>query len=148
MSKELRRVKITSGKYEVEMEVTQEQYSSYMRPWWEMKQRAKRNRDAMEAKGYSLQSYEEWQDANLSTGGDMNSMEETIIHQEMLESLTEALKSLTEYEKEIAISILTGDMSTAEFARVKGMKRTTVSDKKRIVLEKLKKYFQKMGYDI
>lgn len=50
MSKDLRRVKITSGKYEVEMEVTQEKYSSYMRPWWEMKQKAKRNRDVMEAK--------------------------------------------------------------------------------------------------
>lgn len=39
----------------------------------------KLNAYAMEAKGYSLQSYEEWQDANLSSGGDMNSMEETVI---------------------------------------------------------------------
>ena len=64
MSEELRKIKVSSGNIQVEMEVTQEAYSAYMRPWWEMKQKAKRNRDAIEQKGYSIQSYEEWQDGS------------------------------------------------------------------------------------
>lgn len=148
MSEELRKIKITSGRYEVEMEVTQEQYSSYMRPWWEMKQKAKRNRDAMEEKGYFAQSYEEWQTSSVSVCDIEESVEEKAIKREKLENLAEALKTLSELELEIAQKILTGDMTTTEFAKCKGLRRTTVSDKKKAVLVKLQKYFRKKGYEI
>lgn len=148
MKEELRKIRITSGKYEVEMEVTQEKYSDYMRPWWEMKQKAKRNRDAMEAKGYSSQSYEEWQDASISKCDENASIEERAINNEKLVYLADALKTLTDLETDIAVNILTGNMTTAEYARLKGMKRTTVSDKKKVVLEKLQMYFRKKGYEI
>lgn len=148
MSEELRRIRIKSGNYEAEMKVTQEQYSSYMRPWWEMKQKAKRNRDAMKEKGYTTQSYEEWQDASSSVSDNAESMEEKMLESEKMKFLMEALRTLSDIEVEIALSILTGEMTTAEFARQKGVKRTTISDKKKTVLHKLQKFFEKKGYEI
>lgn len=148
MSEELRKIKVSSGNIQVEMEVTQEAYSAYMRPWWEMKQKAKRNRDAIEKKGYSIQSYEEWQDGSTNETDEAASVEEQVINKEKLACLQLALAELSETEKEIAIQILTGDVSTAEYARKNDMKRTTVSDKKKLVLQKLQRFFKNNGYEI
>ena len=101
--KETRTVKVTSGKYEAELELTQEQYEDYMRPWWRQKQKAKRNREAIEEKGYTFTSYEEWScgsGANLSGYG---SFEEEVIHKEKLEFLRKVLSTFTEEEKQIAL---------------------------------------------
>lgn len=100
------------------------------------------------SKGYTSQSYEEWQDASLSKCDEEDSVEDMVINNEKLAYLADALATLTDLENEIAINILTGNMTTAEFARFKDMKRTTVSDKKKVVLEKLQKYFRKKGYEI
>ncbi len=102
----------------------------------------------MEEKGYVSQSYEEWQDASLSVADTRETVEEIAIKKEELRNLSGALETLTEIELEIALTVITGEVTTAEFARRKGMKRTTVSDKKTAVLVKLKKYFKNLGYEI
>ena len=53
-------VTIRSGNEEVRMEVTEEEYQRYFRPWWRQKKREQRNREAMEEKGYTEESYEAW----------------------------------------------------------------------------------------
>jgi hypothetical protein len=67
---------------------------------------------------------------------------------EQREYLMEALKSLSDAELDIAIFILTGEVTTAEYARQKGMKRTTVCDQKKAVLHKLQQVFKKKGFEI
>lgn len=57
---EKRIITIRSGNEEVRMEVTEEEYQWYFRPWWRQKKREQRNREAMEEKGYTEESYEEW----------------------------------------------------------------------------------------
>lgn len=49
---EKRIITIRSGNEEVRMEVTEEEYQRYFRPWWRQKKREQRNREAMEEKGY------------------------------------------------------------------------------------------------
>ena len=47
------------------MEVTEEEYQRYFRPWWRQKKREQRNREAMEEKGYTEESYEEWKENDM-----------------------------------------------------------------------------------
>lgn len=49
MSKRL--ITVRSGKEEIQMEVTEEEYQKYYRPWWLQKKREQRNREAMEEHG-------------------------------------------------------------------------------------------------
>ena len=63
MSKRL--ITVRSGKEEIQMEVTEEQYQRYYRPWWQQKKREQRNREAMEANGYTEESYDGWKDGIL-----------------------------------------------------------------------------------
>lgn len=55
-------ITIKSGKEEIQMEVTEEEYRNYYRPWWQQKKREQRNREMMEEMGYSEESYEAWRD--------------------------------------------------------------------------------------
>ncbi len=50
---EKRIITIRSGNEEVRMEVTEEEYQRYFRPWWRQKKREQRNREAMEQNGYT-----------------------------------------------------------------------------------------------
>lgn len=43
MSKRI--ISIKSGKEEIQLEVTEEEYQNYYRPWWRQKKREQRNRD-------------------------------------------------------------------------------------------------------
>lgn len=52
-----RKIKIQSGKEVVWMEVTEEEYQNYYRPWWQQKKAEQRNRETMEEKGYREESY-------------------------------------------------------------------------------------------
>lgn len=146
--KETRTVKVTSGKYEAELVLTKEQYDDYMRPWWRQKQKAKRNREAIEENGYTFTSYEEWSCGSGANLSGYDSFEEEVIHKEKLEFLRKVLATFTEEEKQIALQILSGDVTVTQFAKDNGMKRTTVSDKKSAVLVKLQTYFKKNGYEI
>lgn len=148
---EKRIVKITSGNLEAEMEVTQEQYSNYMRPWWASQQRAKRNRDAMSEKGYSKESYEDWKEGLANGKSPMPtaaSVEELVEKQMELELLEKALASLLPDERDMALAVLTGDVPLAEYARQYDAKRTTMSDKNSKVLHKLQEFFRRSGFEI
>ena len=62
-----RKITIKSGNEESTLEVTEEEYLKYYRPWWQQKKHEQRNREAMEQNGYTEESYEAWQD-NASEG--------------------------------------------------------------------------------
>lgn len=65
MSKRL--ITVRSGKEEIQMEVTEEQYQRYYRPWWQQKKREQRNREAMEEHGFREESYEEWKENDMKS---------------------------------------------------------------------------------
>jgi len=133
------------------MEVSQEQYNDYMRPWWAQQQRAKRNRDAILEKGYTKESYEDWKDGfadDTAPTPIAESIEEIVENKVLLELLNEALDTLLPDEKEIAVTVLSKEMSLSEFARIHDICRTTMSDKKRKVLKKLRGYFGEHGYSV
>ena len=52
-------IRIKPGNEETTMNVTEEEYQKYYRPWWQMKKKEQRNREAMEQNGYTEESYEE-----------------------------------------------------------------------------------------
>ena len=132
MSKRL--ITVRSGKEEIQMEVTEEQYQRYYRPWWQQKKREQRNREAMEANGYTEESYDGWKDGILDEQVEMclqdASVEEIIEKQCMLKILEEALESLMPEEKELAVKVLGEQVSVSDFAKSHSQKRTTVSSRK------------------
>ena len=78
-----RRIKIRSGEQEIQMEVTEEEYQNYYRPWWQQKKREQRNREAMEKQGYTEESYEAWK--GDAAGGMGIADEEALGIEELLE---------------------------------------------------------------
>ena len=58
----VRKIKVKSGRYEAWMEVSEEKYQRYFRPWWQQKKQEQRNREEMEKHGYMEESYEEWKE--------------------------------------------------------------------------------------
>lgn len=150
MDESTRKITVKSGKHEVEMEVTSEQYSKYYRPWWVQKKKEQRNRDAKEEKGFTTESYEVWKDGIMDSDNEFNffqdSLEEIVEKKMTLELLNEALNALLPDEKDIAVNVLSEEVSLSEFARMKNVARTTLSDKKKKVLNKLRAYFSAKGY--
>ena len=69
-------IRIKSGNEEFTMSVTEEEYRNYFRPWWQMKKKEQRNREAMEQNGYTEESYEEWKENDMRTELFAESMEE------------------------------------------------------------------------
>lgn len=150
MSKRL--ITVRSGKEEIQMEVTEEQYQRYYRPWWQQKKREQRNREAMEANGYTEESYDGWKDGILDEQVEMclqdASVEEIIEKQCMLKILEDALESLMPEEKELAVKVLGEQVSVSDFAKSHSQKRTTVSSRKVVVLGKLRQFFRDRGFEI
>ncbi len=69
-----RKITVKSGDEEFTLEVTEEEYQNYYRPWWQQKKHEQRNREAMEQNGYTEESYEAWRD-NASEGAGIPDME-------------------------------------------------------------------------
>ena len=69
-------IRIKSGNEETTMNVTDEEYRNYIRPWWQQKKHDQRNREAMEQNGYTEESYEEWKENDMRTELFAESMEE------------------------------------------------------------------------
>lgn len=82
MSKRL--ITVRSGKEEIQMEVTEEEYQKYYRPWWLQKKREQRNREAMEEHGYREESYEQWKENDMKSELFSDSLEELTEKKEML----------------------------------------------------------------
>ena len=149
---EKRIVTIRSGNEEVRMEVTEEEYQRYFRPWWRQKKREQRNREAMEEKGYTEESYEAWRDDAAEDMGIADTgqpdMDDLLEKEMLLGVLEEALDSLMPEERELALKVFGEQVPVSEFAKERGEPRTTVSSRKVSVLGKLRAYFRGKGLDV
>lgn len=143
-----RKIRIKFGGEEIQMEVTEDEYQRFYRPWWQQKKKEQRNREAMEAQGYRTESYEEWKENDMRTELFSESLEEMVEKNTMLEVLKEALDSLMPEERELAEKVFGEEMQVSEYARLKRESRTTVSSRKQRLLDKLRKYFAEQGFDV
>jgi len=94
---------------EVWMEVTEEEYQGYYRPWWQQKKREQRNREAMEENGYTEESFEAWRDKAAVEIGipdvGLPDMDELLEKKMLLGILEEAMESLMPEERELAVKV-------------------------------------------
>ena len=147
-----RKITVKSGNEEFTLEVTEEEYQKYYRPWWQQKKHEQRNREAMEQNGYTEESYEAWRD-NASEGAGIPDMElpgvdELVEKKLLLGVLADAMDSLLPEERELAIKVFGEEMSVYEYARVKGGNRRTLDFRKNKVMEKLRLFFRERGFDV
>ena len=141
-------IRIKSGNEEITMNVTEEEYRNYFRPWWQMKKKEQRNREAMEQNGYTEESYEEWKENDMRTELFAESMEELTEKRMLLGVLQDAMDSLLPEERELAMKVFGEEVQYSEFAKSKNESRTTVSSRKQRVLEKLRLFFEDRGFDV
>ena len=141
-------IRIKSGNEEITMNVTEEEYRNYFRPWWQMKKKEQRNREAMEQNGYTEESYEEWKENDMRTELFAESMEELAEKRMLLDVLRDAMDSLLPEERELAMKVFGEEMQVSEFAKSKNESRTTVSSRKQRVMEKLRLFFEDRGFDV
>lgn len=141
-------IRIKSGNEETTMNVTEEEYQKYYRPWWQMKKKEQRNQEAMEQNGYTEESYEEWKENDMRTELFAESMEELAEKRMLLGVLQDAMDSLLPEERELAMKVFGEEMQVSEFAKSKNESRTTVSSRKQRVLEKLRLFFEDRGFDV
>ena len=147
-----RKITIKSGNEEFTLEVTEEEYLKYYRPWWQQKKHEQRNREAMEQNGYTEESYEAWRD-NASEGVGIPDMElpgvdELVEKKLLLGVLADAMDSLLPEERELAMKVFGEEMSVYEYARVTGGNRRTLDFRKNKVMEKLRYFFREHGFDV
>lgn len=147
-----RTITIKSGQEEIQMEVTEEEYQKYYRPWWQQKKREQRNRDAKEEKGYSEESYEMWKDGFSENMGipdqSQTDMDEIIEKKILLDVLEEAMETLLPDEREMVSKVFGHGMSVCEVARLNGENRRTLAYRRDKVLEKLRAFFRDRGFDV
>ncbi len=104
-----RKITVKSGDEEFTLEVTEEEYLKYYRPWWQQKKHEQRNREAMEQNGYTEESYEAWRD-NASEGAGIPDMElpgvdELVEKKLLLGVLADAMDSFLPEERELAMKV-------------------------------------------
>ena len=109
-----RKITVKSGNEEFTLEVTEEEYRNYFRPWWQQKKHEQRNREAMEQNGYTEESYEAWRD-NASEGVGIPDMElqgvdELVEKKLLLGVLADAMDSLLPEERELAMKVFGEEM--------------------------------------
>ena len=117
-----RKITVKSGNEEFTLEVTEEEYRNYFRPWWQQKKHEQRNREAMEQNGYTEESYEEWKE------NDMRTMEELAEKRMLLDVLRDAMDSLLPEERELAMKVFGEEMPLADYADMKGKNPRTLSE--------------------
>ena len=143
-----RKITVKSGNEESTLEVTEEEYQRYYRPWWQQKKHEQRNREAMEQNGYTEESYEEWKENDMRTELFAESMEELAEKRMLLDVLRDAMDSLLPEERELAMKVFGEEMSICEYAKTKGENRRTLAFRKDKVLEKLRYFFREHGFDV
>ena len=144
----VRKITFKSGNEEFTLDVTEEEYMNYYRPWWQQKKHEQRNRESMERNGYTEESYEEWKENDMRTELFSESMEELAEKRMLLDVLRDAMDSLLPEERELAMKVFGEEMQVSEFAKSKNESRTTVSSRKQRVLEKLRLFFESRGFDV
>ncbi len=145
-------IRIKSGNEESTLEVTEEEYRNYYRPWWQQKKREQRNREAMEENGYTEESYEAWRDNASDEIGipdmELPGMDELVEKKLLLGVLADAMDSLLPEERELAMKVFGEEMSVYEYARITGGNRRTLDFRKNKVMEKLRHFFRERGIDV
>ena len=148
----VRKITVKSGNEESTLDVTEEEYQNYYRPWWVQKKREQRNREAMEQNGYTEESYEAWRDNASEEVGipDMEppGMDELVEKKLLLGVLADAMESLLPEERELAMKVFGEEMPLADYAEMKGKNPRTLSDHKRRILSKLRKFFTEHGFEV
>ncbi len=66
----------------------------------------------------------------------------------LLDVLRDAMDSLLPEERELAMKVFGEEMPLADYADMKGKNPRTLSDHKRKVLSKLRKFFVEHGFEI
>ena len=147
-----RKITVKSGNEEFTLDVTEEEYQNYYRPWWRQKKREQRNREAMELNGYTEESYEAWRDNASEEIGipdmELPGMDELVEKKLLLGVLADAMASLLPEERELAMKVFGEEMSVYEYARVTGGNRRTLDFRKNKVMEKLRRFFREHGIDV
>ena len=123
-----RKITVKSGDEESTLEVTEEEYLKYYRPWWQQKKHEQRNREAMEQNGYTEESYEEWKENDMRTELFAESMEELAEKRMLLDVLRDAMDSLLPEERELAMKVFGEEMPLADYADMKGKNPRTLSE--------------------
>ena len=130
----VRKITFKSGNEEFTLDVTEEEYRNYYRPWWQQKKHEQRNRESMERNGYTEESYEEWKENDMRTELFSESMEELAEKRMLLDVLRDAMDSLLPEERELAMKVFGEEMPLADYAEMKGKNPRTLSDHKRKIL--------------
>lgn len=102
----------------------------------------------MEEKGYTEEFYEEWKENDMRTELFAESMEELMEKKVLLDVLEEALSSLMPEERELVVKVFGEGMPLADYASMKKKNPWMLSDHKRKILSKLRKFFAEHGFDI
>ena len=147
-----RKITVKSGDEAFTLEVTEEEYQKYYRPWWQQKKHEQRNREAMEQNGYTEESYEAWRDNASEEVGipdmELPGMDELVEKKLLLGVLADAMDSLLPEERELAMKVFGEEMSVYEYARITGGNRRTLDFRKNKVMEKLRHFFRQHGFDV
>ena len=143
-----RKITIKSGNEEFTLNVTEEEYQRYYRPWWSQRKREQRNREAMEQNGYTEESYEEWKENDMRTELFAESMEELAEKRMLLNVLRDAMDSLMPEERELAMKVFGEQVPVTELSQQMGGNRRTLAFRKDKVLEKLRLFFEDKGFEV
>ena len=147
-----RKITVKSGNKEFTLNVTEEEYQRYYRPWWSQRKREQRNREAMEQNGYTEESYEAWKDNASEEVGipdmELPGIDELVEKKLLLGVLADAMDSLLPEERELAMKVFGEEMSVYEYARITGGNRRTLDFRKNKVMEKLRHFFREHGIDV
>ncbi len=147
-----RKITVKSGNEEFTLNVTEEEYQRYYRPWWSQRKREQRNREAMEQNGYTEESYEAWKDNASEEVGipdmELPGVDELVEKKLLLGVLADAMDSLLPEERELAMKVFGEQIPVSEFAKMHEQPRTTVSSKKTVVLGKLRAFIREKGLDV
>ena len=147
-----RKITIKSGNEEFTMNVTEEEYRNYFRPWWGQRKREQRNREAMEQNGYTEESYEAWRDNASEEVGipdmELPGMDELVEKKLLLGVLADAMDSLLPEERELAMKVFGEQVPVTELSQQMGGNRRTLAFRKDKVLEKLRHFFREHGFDV
>ena len=148
----IRKITIKSGNEEFTLDVTEEEYRNYFRPWWQQKKHEQRNRQAMEQNGYTEESYEAWRDNASEEVGipdmELPGVDELVEKKLLLGVLADAMDSLLPEERELAMKVFGEEMSVYEYARVTGGNRRTLDFRKNKVMDKLRHFFREHGFEV
>ncbi|MBD5537718.1 MAG: sigma-70 family RNA polymerase sigma factor [Lachnospiraceae bacterium] len=147
-----RKITIKSGNEEFTMNVTEEEYRNYFRPWWSQRKKEQRNREAMEQNGYTEESYEAWRDNASEEVGipdmELPGIDELVEKKLLLGVLADAMDSLLPEERELAMKVFGEQVPVTELSQQMGGSRRTLAFRKDRVLEKLRHFFREHGFDV